>query len=127
MKPIVIYGPSGSGKSTRQIEMMKSGKAVFDSDFIYPMYHIVGGDPKSNPDAEKVWARVVDKFIELCQMTDNLSGYHAIFTADERIRDYLKEQGFHIRTLTKVFEHDGERATLSKSVDDFQDTEAVSK
>jgi hypothetical protein len=107
--------------------MMKLGKAVFDSDFIYPMYHIVGGDPNTNPDAEKVWARVVEKFIELCQITDNLSGYHAVFTADERIRDYLKEQGLHIRTLTKVFEHKGERKSLSNSVDLDQDTEAVSE
>jgi adenylate kinase family enzyme len=132
MNQIVIYGPSGSGKSTLSVKMMSEGKAVFDSDFIYPMFHIKGGDPNSNPKAEEVWTRVVERFKEVWTSTNGMKGYEAIFTADERIRDYLKQQGLRVRNLTKTFHKEGglflgERDSLSKTVDLDQDTEAVSK
>jgi adenylate kinase family enzyme len=113
MKQIVIYGPSGSGKSTLSLTLLKQGKSVFDSDFIYPMFHIKGGDPESNPEADKVWKRVVDKFIEVFEYTDGLPGVDYIFTADDRIRDYLKEKGLYVRTLSKRDKPKGERDLLS--------------
>jgi cytidylate kinase len=103
-----IYGPSGSGKSTKQIHLMEKGFACFDSDFIYAMYHIHGGN-KSNPNHEEVWTRVVDKFCELYERTQ-LKGYEFIFTADVRIRDFLKSKGLLMRNLSKQFSvEEGER------------------
>jgi hypothetical protein len=97
---------------------MQEGKSVFDSDFIYPMYHVSGGDPNFNPKAEEVWKRVVDLFVnEVFEGTGGMPGVDMCFTADERIHNYLKSKGWASRTLSKrndSFEG-GERESLSNS------------
>jgi hypothetical protein len=76
------------------------------------MYHIQGGDPKTNPKAEEAWQKIVDKFKELFS-SEIEAPFDYIFTADVRIRDYMKSIGYLTRTLSRTFKHSGERESLT--------------
>jgi hypothetical protein len=110
-KGVVYYGPSHTGKTTKMIELMIQGYSCFDSDNMYPMFHIQGADPDTNPDASKVWARVDKMFIQLVR-DGILNGVQYCFTASETIRDFLKENGWLVRTLSKVYKPEVKERSL---------------
>jgi hypothetical protein len=98
---IVIYGPPQSGKSHLGIELMCRGQAVFDSDFIYAIYHneypmLVNVDT----DPQEKWDKVFTLFKQLYER-DALSGYDYVITADRRICEYLKSKGWYNRNMSK--------------------------
>lgn len=97
---IVYYGPSMSGKTTEGIRLMSSGMPVFDTDWIYGMFHLKSQDFASR---DEFWRVSHERFVELFRKTNGLLGYNVFFTADIRSFKFLKEQGFICRTMSTVY------------------------
>lgn len=94
-----------SGKTTRGVALM-SAVAVFDSDWIYAMYHL---KKEMYLKKEDLWAAAVDYFIKLYNATGGLPAYHVIFTADRRIAEFLKKQKWNVFMIKVHSDREGRK------------------